>query len=41
MGFLKDMRRFNVAVTRAKAGIIIIGDQSTLCGGDDEVSAAV
>ncbi|KAJ9644513.1 hypothetical protein H2201_000287 [Coniosporium apollinis] len=41
MGFLKDLRRLNVAMTRAKAGVIIIGDQSTLSGGDDEVSAAV
>lgn len=29
---LKDMRRLNMAMTRAKAGIIIIGDRVTLTG---------
>ena len=32
IGFLKDMRRLNVALTRARAGTIIIGDESTLSG---------
>ena len=41
MGFLKDMRRLNVAMTRAKSGAIIIGDEATLGGGNETESAAV
>ena len=36
IGFLKDMRRMNVALTRARAGMIIIGDSLTLTQNQDE-----
>ena len=31
IGFLNDLRRMNVAMTRARMKLIIIGDSSTLC----------
>lgn len=34
IGFLKDMRRLNVVLTRARSALIIVGDKSTLTGGD-------
>jgi superfamily I DNA and/or RNA helicase len=38
IGFLKDLRRMNVALTRARAGIIVVGDRATLTGkcGEEE-----
>ena len=31
IGFLRDLRRMNVAITRARMKLIIIGDSSTMC----------
>ena len=31
IGFLRDLRRMNVAITRARMKLLLIGDRSTLC----------
>ena len=34
IGFLKDLRRFNVAITRAKKRLVVFGDSATLGSND-------
>ena len=41
IGFLTDWRRMNVALTRAKSGLIVIGDGETLREGDKHWNAFV
>nr|PIM01103.1 R3H domain-containing protein [Toxoplasma gondii COUG] len=39
VGFLKDVRRLNVAVTRAKCHLLIVGDSETIAAADNETEA--
>jgi ATP-dependent RNA/DNA helicase IGHMBP2 len=32
IGFLSDIRRMNVGMTRARRKLLLMGDSSTLCG---------
>ena len=41
IGFLSDWRRMNVALTRAKSGLVVLGDAETLKDGDRHWSAFV
>ncbi|KAK4182258.1 RNA dependent RNA polymerase-domain-containing protein [Podospora australis] len=41
LGFMDDFRRMNVAMTRAKAGVIVIGNKETLVNSQDEEGAGL
>ena len=41
IGFLKDLRRLNVVMTRARAGCVVIGDRATLTKGPVEEESTV
>jgi superfamily I DNA and/or RNA helicase len=41
IGFLKDLRRMNVALTRARAAVIVIGHRATLTMGSADPESTV
>jgi superfamily I DNA and/or RNA helicase len=34
-GFVKDKQRINVAISRSLYGLVVVGDDHTLCSDDD------
>lgn len=41
VGFLSELRRLNVAITRAKQQLVLVGDTETLCSAGDQPFAAL